>query len=317
MKGAPVYQRREMKPIVWFLHLAPHAKRGSVALRCDQLSKIGSLFLGERFEFRTLAIPTPSTGGQTEAIDPVRGGVVILSKSTIGHLEPEAFLWLKRHAIAVLADYIDRSLRSPFQDEIDLHIAASRAFEAIVKRKMPGGRVRYLPHHADLRLHGVQIRSSDRLKCVYVGHPRNNAVDKDLRSRLTVLAARNSGSFGQLAGRLREFNLHLNVRTPSKTRITSRKPPTKIVTAATLGANVLLQDNVDDALDLLGSEYPFLLPESDAPTVRTALDRAEALYGGPEWQRGLEIMAEVAWLHSPAKVAAELDAILTEILGGP
>lgn len=300
---------------VYILHLEPHRFRGAVVMRCHQLAEIGDMFLSERYEFHVRAVCGPKQGDQRIDISDLRDGIVILSKSAIAHLGAPAFELLKSRNIAIAADWIDRGLRAPMIDEIDIHIAASKSFERHARTRRPGDTVMPLTHHADLRLHNLRFLPHTRLAPVYLGHNDNLSAPESVRRQLTIAQAKRDSQFSEFLPRLPEFNLHYNVRPMDRTGGESFKPLTKGFTAAACRSNMIVQRDVDDVLDYLGADYPYLIENDDAQTVETAMAYAKESFGGPDWIRGLHIMRDVYARSSPAHIAGELDAILALATG--
>lgn len=87
------------------------------------------------------------------------------------------------------------------------------------------------------------------------------------------------------------------------------KPFTKGFTAAACNANILVNRDVDDAVEMLGSDYPFLTdptPESITETFRLAQDS----YGGPIWRDALNRMEVMRATVEPTALARQLAEIV-------
>lgn len=83
----------------------------------------------------------------------------------------------------------------------------------------------------------------------------------------------------------RHFNAHLSVRRTPRERL--YKPNAKVSTAAACEA-VLVTTRDCASLELLGEDYPFYLEGSELPDILEGLEKARALFGGPEWHDALE-----------------------------
>ncbi|MCV2881996.1 hypothetical protein [Actibacterium sp. XHP0104] len=302
-------------PVV-FLYARGHATRGSVVMRCFQFAEMAQTLLGQDYSFRTIALPRKGTGGHLEAVQGINGAVVVLVKALIQHLDPEAMDHLKAHNRAILADWIDKALRSPHTDQIDIHIASSRAQEQALRNRFPQAEIRHVTHHADPRLMGQSFGALADLRCCYLGRRENAPELPGAEGRIDWLDAQTSQGFEDLLGRLPNYNLHLAARAePADPRI--HKPFTKGFTAALCRSNILVPRDVPDAVHYLGADYPFLLDDDRPETVMQGLSRAAEAFGSPEWHRGLAVMAQIMRLSSPSHVMGEFGAILSEITGLP
>ena len=108
--------------------------------------------------------------------------------------------------------------------------------------------------------------------------------------------------------------MHYAVRGPTaRPAVENRiaKPFTKGFNAAAVGANVLVNRQVDDAEFYLGNDYPFLINGLDQNSLREGVEKAQDLYRSPDWQRGLDIMKDVRERCSARAIAQELDDVLS------
>lgn len=93
----------------------------------------------------------------------------------------------------------------------------------------------------------------------------------------------------QWVGSMKSFNLHYNVREPKDDLL---KPATKIAAAAGAGANIItLRSPI--AMELLGNDYPYYINNISPGEVRRVFDKAKDEFGGEEWKRGVDIMAQL------------------------
>ena len=73
--------------------------------------------------------------------------------------------------------------------------------------------------------------------------------------------------------------------------------------------------DVDDAVEFLSPDYPYLIPDSAPSSVVEAYRRAKDDFGGPEWHRGLEIMRSVKERVSGRALAGQLVRIVERAAG--
>lgn len=297
---------------VVFVYLSSHRHRGSVVMRAFQLAEIAQAGLAGRYAASVRAVPPEDRDAQAAALAEVGGGVVILTKAAISHLHPDLREDLRRRSFALVADWIDRPVDPALVGAFDLHLAASRALEAAIRARHPTVPVRHLRHHADLRLRQVVRRYRARAP-LYLGHPSNLPDWPVFRARVTVARVAREAQFLRWLPRLGEFDLHAAPRLRHGPDA-GLKPLTKLFTAAALGANVVVWRGEGAVADGLGADYPFFAAAATEASFVEALDRAEAARGGPDWHAGLAQMQALAAATAPEAVAAELGAILDELL---
>ena len=104
--------------------------------------------------------------------------------------------------------------------------------------------------------------------------------------------------------RLPAYNAHWIVRRRAKAH-DGWKPFLKGFVAARCNAVVITGKGDDDALQYLGDDYPFYVQGTEAATLEMDMMRIAAAFGGPDWARALEIMAQVRARSSDAVVVAE------------
>src|SRR6185295_9266247 len=85
-----------------------------------------------------------------------------------------------------------------------------------------------------------------------------------------------------------DYNCHLSYRPPGRDFL--YKPNCKVSTAAGCDAN-LVTTRDESTIEFLGEDYPFYIDEEEA--IAPGIERARALFGGPEWREGLERMREI------------------------
>jgi hypothetical protein len=256
-----------------------------------------------------------------------RRAVFILLKHTAYRLTPGQLAQLREKAIAVGIDHKDGdpSRLGPSLHDFDFHISASeagrRALEAMLDEEAPrAGRrpfvdVWYQSH--DRRLDNVQPRELDRLGAVYLGSPKHAVLPASLSGEVTIIDIQRSEDMEPATQALGGYNFHFAVRpSPKQALRRSYKPFTKGVTAAACYSNVLVNRQVDDAVEFLTPDYPYLV-DSNAPAhVEEGFRKAKEEFGGPEWRRGLEIMRALRERLSGPAQARQLAGIVTRAAEG-
>jgi hypothetical protein len=100
-----------------------------------------------------------------------------------------------------------------------------------------------------------------------------------------------------------DYNCHVSYREPGREFL--YKPNCKVSTAAICEANLVTTAD-ESAVEFLGADYPFY-GDGTETGLQTALERARASFGGPEWRLGLERLREV-------KEQTRLDRVLDDYL---
>lgn len=86
-----------------------------------------------------------------------------------------------------------------------------------------------------------------------------------------------------------DYNCHLSYRPPGRDFL--YKPNCKVSSAAACAANLVTTAD-ESTLEFLGPDYPFYI-EPTEEAIAPGVERARALFGGPEWREGLARMREV------------------------
>lgn len=146
----------------------------------------------------------------------------------------------------------------------------------------------------------------------------NTLGDKDFRIAYLGLS-RSLSLWGRLPGveyfdgdyfrRALDYNCHLSVREPGKELL--YKPNCKVSTAAACEAN-LITTRDESTVELLGPDYPYYA-EPETASLTAAIDKARATFGGPEWQRGLDLMKEVRERTSMPRIAEDYVRFFAEL----
>lgn len=294
---------------------------GSTVMRADQLCAMTRPLLASRINLKLISYNAehlPEAFGRLLAARIPRGAVVLFVKFgakglTPGHLAP-----VRRRAAAVGLDVIDMPVGEVETGLFDFLVAASASGQRALARRLEAeGRalpVELMHHHADPRLGAVARPARRAFGCVYLGAPENAAIPAALGAEVDVLAVRHGRDMPRALARIGAYPLHFAVRPAAPADDAAGrayKPLTKGFTAARCGANILLGRGADDAVELLGEDYPYLVDETDPAAITAGFERARAEFGGPAWQAALDRLDGISALVTPEALARRLEEITT------
>jgi len=293
---------------------------GGKIMRVDQLSAMASQFLPEtRYQIGTVFVPRVDKIERVRRfVEACRDAVVIFHKSAISHIGEDVRGDIREVAAGTCLDHLDVVIKPMEPGFIDVHIACSRKAEGEMKAHLSQldqsghGQVMHLRHHADPRLAALQVGAYDRLVPGYFG-AAENTTDLAMYPPDTQVPNYDTREIEAFFQAMTEANLHLCVRPEITWRdlgICPTKPFTKGFNAAAVGANVLVNRQVDDAVHYLGDDYPFFIDDDAPQSVATGIELARAAYESDVWQDGLDRIASVAARVRPQKVVRELQQII-------
>lgn len=280
-------------------------------MRCDQLAALANEHLSDRYTFSVLSAPKPGQKVQQRRfVRALDGAIVFFLKNVAAALSPVTIEGIKRRSRGLCIDHLDG--RPSSLDLADIHVSASYKGMELLRKQLadvpdlPAGiEVAHLCHHADPRLH-LPAHQAPEFSARYFGNIANTVLPPECGVEAPSFDG-SDGSFGTMTDAMMATPLHYGVR---DTHRQIAKPFTKGFNAAACGANILVNRNLDDALIYLGEDYPYLVDDTSKAAIETGLQKAREEFGGPEWQRGLEIMRDVRERSSPKNIARQLEAIL-------
>jgi hypothetical protein len=293
-------------------------------MRGDQLAALVAPHLSDDLRIRVLPfhaglMPPMAMGAFALAI-PV-GAVVVFVKSAAKGLTHDHLAVLRARGARIGLDSIDTPIDAIGFDLFDFQIAASLAgqsaleerLERLGKRNVP---VQLLHHHHDPRLAAVDRPADRPFRCGYIGDPQNAFIPPAIANDVERVDVRYGRDFTRALPRIAEFALHYGVRPlapPGAAVARQYKPFTKGFTAAACASNILVSRETDDAVALLGDDYPFLVSASDPDSVIDGLARAKRATSGRLWNDGLARMRALKELVAPATLATRLREIVDAV----
>lgn len=289
-------------------------------MRCDQLARIGNGHLAKKWTFEVLSPPPlRKEVKQRRFAKSLKGAIVIGLKNFRAALTPHAVEILRANVRGLCIDHLDVPPDQSSFDLFDVHIAASFRSANILKNtasKHNGSvavpEIMHVVHHADPRLTPLP-KMPERFRLGYFGKLSNTYLPDTVNKDVYVPSYESDKDFVSVFESMRSCPLHYCARRPSGRRaVASRtaKPFTKGFNAAAVGANVLVNRQVDDAIHYLGQDYPFLLDDLSDASLSEGVAYARDAFGGPDWKRGLEVMRSVQARTGPPEVAKQLAKVL-------
>ena len=273
-----------------------HARAGSTRLRGEQLAQ--------------LCAEAASGSGHRVMLryhdEPVRGSVAIIHKTVLLPPYGDALPRLQAAGCRLLLDFLDRAVRPSLAKQGDGFIACSGPQAEHLARHFPGKPVVELPHHADLDVAYATTRP-DGWRCGYFGDPQNaEHLDALVAAGLVTASATPIHNGNQWREALSRFNIHYAVRRRGLPHARF-KPFTKGMLAARVGAVALVGANDEEALRLLGADYPFTVPSHIGPRrMVAALETLKEGFGDARWDLAQARMAPLREIGSAAWQAGVL-----------
>lgn len=286
---------------------------GSTRMRVHQLADMLRALRPDGYEIETAPIlPYRYHEEHERFLAHATGAVVIALQGALVPLGRSRLDRLRKTAAGLCLDHVDFVPADEDLPVYHVHILASHAgrqrVTARLKRLGHGGpSVMTVTHHADPRL-PTPAPERRALRLCYLGNPAKMAPPAE-PGAVDVLTYEDQTGFEAAIAALAGYPMHYAVRRRSLHPEVS-KPFTKGFTAAKMGANLLVDAGTDDALHYLGPDYPYLIASRAARHIAEGLARARDDFGGPDWARGLEIMAYVREVSSPRHIVAELEAAM-------
>lgn len=307
---------------VRFVYRRSSLKFGSTTMRSFQLSRLAQPYIGDKYKFDMAALPNRRIPGLQiiwASLQP-KDAIYVFTKRAAMSIGATALEILHSRSRGICFDYVDLPLDHMVAKNVDVHLASSfRAREAMRTQlaSMPGaaGEVKLLLHGADERVYGLRNRNQDHYRAGYFGYMPNTIRTPQIEQAVDFHDAAVSRSMSSTLERMGDYSLHYCIRAlktpPDDKRF---KPFTKGVIAAACGANVLVNDAQDDAIDLLGEDYPYLVRGFNEAEIVETLARARSTHGGSDWMRARKAMDRLLDQISPKVMASQMDEIFTTLL---
>ncbi len=306
---------------VLFVYKRSARKWGSTVMRADMIVNFAAPRLGERYNFQLSALPSSRIPGAQALWRRLlrRGDIAILTKHAALAAPPDLLRSLQDRGVGVVIDHVDANLSETLGLPADVHMACSYASLREIERQLDEGKresasqpvAALLHHNVDDRIYALPRCQTNGLRTVYFGRAYLTVHSPAIEQRVDFLDASSNESMELNHRSLPEYNLHYCIRKEERQLGPQQfKPFTKGFTAAACGANVIVNRDVDDVMDFLTDDYPYLLDGVDEEEILAGLEKAMKTFGGPEWIHAQRIMKHVADQVSPDALAAQLSDVL-------
>lgn len=293
---------------------------GSTTMRAHQLARIVSPHISSFHSIILTSLPSSRIPWLQYywAIRQKPGDIFIFTKYSASMVLPETLEILKNNKCFSCYDYVDTDLRTMPSIGFDIHIAASHsAFRKLnsiqneknKSNKISTGKVMLLMHNGDERLYNLRGQTNkDNFNMTYLGSRATTFIPQKLEKELTYLEASSEKTMQAAIPLLGSFNFHYCVRNSSNNikEAVICKPFTKGFNAALLGANLVTQRNTDDAVDLLGSDYPYFVDSNDEDEIINKIYHIKSSFMSNEWNIAQERVLNMKSLISPEALTLQL-----------
>jgi hypothetical protein len=241
----------------------------------------------------------------------VRDAVVVLTKGAMATLDAGAIAALGRRNIATIGCWDDVRPEAAKARAVDAHMTLSFRQTLDLNRLYPETPAWLVTHHVNRQV-AAATPPSDRLRTGYFGDLGNTVRPASLGGMVDLVGIDTRNVSDDWLSRLPHYNCHWIVR-QTRPWDSAWKPFLKGFVAARCGAPVIVTPEDGDAGHYLGDDYPFYARSLDAADLEMALALAAAGFGGPDWIRARDIMAQVAARSTDAHVCAEFRLMVEEV----
>ena len=282
-----------------FLSAAPRAKSASTFLRGRQLSAMVAAAYPETYDVRF-----------TEDAAGLRDAVVVLTKGAMATLTVDEIAALGRRSIATIGCWDDIRPNPEKARLVDAHMTLAHRQTLDLNRLFPETPAFLVTHHVNTQVpRGTP--PEDRLRTGYFGDLGNTVRPETLAGMIDLVGIDTRDVNDNWLTALPHYNCHWIVR--RKRPWDAWKPFLKGFVAARCGAVVIVAADDGDAPYYLGDDYPFYARSVAPPDLEMAMAGVAAAFGGPDWHRARDIMAQVAARSTDAQVCAEFRAMIDEV----
>ena len=236
--------------------------------------------------------------------EPIRDAVAVVNKTAILKPFADTVARLRAEGCLVLADFVDIPVVPQVAAEADGFLAASELQARHLAAAFPAKPVIHLPHAADIAIPPMRCQWA-RFAAGYFGRSDTaiHLAEVVAAGLVTAHETPRANANGWI-GALPNFNLHYAVR-PRAMWGAGFKPFTKGATAARAGAVMLVDASDEEALAVLGADYPFVMETgADAAAIVARLAALRESFGDASWALARDRMEALRAEMEPAAYLA-------------
>lgn len=284
-----------------FVYAERYALSASTVLRGRQLSELIAARYSDRYDVRF----TPETAG-------LRDQVVVLTKGALETLTVAEIAALRRRNRAVIGSWDDLRPAAAKVAETDATMTISYRQTRDCARRFPRTPSYLVGHHVNTAI-PASTPPMDRPRVGYFGYLSNTLCPSSLQGMVDLIKLDTANVQMSWIDLLPRYNCHWIVR--RSRRGAGGKPFLKGFVAARCGAVVVVGRDDEDAVQYLGDDYPFYVRRTDPAGLEYQMMEIAAAFGGPDWRRAQQIMAQVAARSTDAVFCAEFRAMIDAVTG--
>lgn len=206
----------------------------------------------------------------TDEYENIENSIIFATKGFISAVTKETLIKLKNHGNIICADYVDAKVNNDHVEYIDVLIAASITAFIDYNTRFPHKKIHLLTHHVDPRIEHLRgTITQPKNKIAYFGERVNTKVTEDSLKYIDMHQVDTSGKDMEHTWikQVPNYQYHYAVR--NRRGIDGHKPFTKGFTAACVGAKLILEREVDDAMFYLGYHYPYFIDYNEKSLAET------------------------------------------------
>ena len=256
---------------IYFVYRKSQENLGSVKMRVFQMKEI----LENKFpKINTIGIYSakPQFLQVLWFLKIKKKSIIIFNKDAIDRVSLKTVDALRKKGIKVGIDVLDKDMNYFDYRKIDFLVASSqrqfRYLNSVVKSISSNPSVYYIPHQADIRLSNLKpefMSGEKHKKIFYFGEHTNIYIPSKYLEQITILPYRGTMASSDIY-EMMNYQFQYCIRGPQQnSSLYIFKPITKLINSLYLGALPIISFDMEDAVDIIGPEYPLTLREySDA-----------------------------------------------------
>jgi hypothetical protein len=284
-----------------FVYEPSHAGFAATVLRGEQLSAMLGRQLSDIYD----VIYTSDTRD-------LQDHVVVLNKWSLWVRKPAEIAALRARNIAVIAGWDDGQPDAAKVAVVDAQMVLSIRQTVDLSRRFPKVPTFFVSIRPNDSIPAI-APPMDRLRTGYFGELINTIRPESLAHMVELNGIDSTSATTSWVDALHNYNAHWIVR--RRHAFDGYKPFLKGFVAARCGSVVIADRNDGDVAYYLGDDYPFYVRGLDAAQLELDMVEFAQAFGGPEWRKAQEIMAQVAERCADGQICSEFRTMIDEIIG--